>query len=86
MRDGEDWRLTNQEAYLKGAVLVKAQYAAGSDRWDHDHCEFCWAKFSGADGDLRQGYRTKDGSRWICETCYEDFKEKFHFRLEDGRG
>lgn len=24
---------------------------------------------------------TKDGKHWICEQCYDDFKEMFGFKL-----
>jgi hypothetical protein len=41
----EDWRLTGQEEYLQGATLLRKRYRAWSAEWDHDHCEFCWAKF-----------------------------------------
>jgi hypothetical protein len=34
-----------QEEYLKGAVLVRKPYRAYSETWEHDHCEFCFAKF-----------------------------------------
>ncbi len=79
----DDWRLTNQEAYLQNAVLIKAEYTAWSDKWEHDHCEFCWAKFSKRDGDLHEGYCTKDRYRWICPACFEDFKARFHLIVEE---
>jgi hypothetical protein len=41
----KDWRLTGQERYLRGVVLVWKPYRARSDRWEHDHCSFCRAKF-----------------------------------------
>ena len=43
------------------------KYIKISDAWDHDHCEFCWAKFSleGHSGDLDEGYATKDNYQWI---------------------
>ena len=41
----EDWRLRGQEDYLQGATLLRKQYRAWSEDWEHDHCEFCWAKF-----------------------------------------
>jgi hypothetical protein len=41
----DDWRLTNQESYLRGVRLRLKQYRAYSGSWEHDHCEFCWAKF-----------------------------------------
>jgi hypothetical protein len=40
-----DWRLTGQEEYLFGAELARKPYKARSAAWEHDHCEFCWAKF-----------------------------------------
>ena len=44
-----DWRLTGQERYLSGAVWVRKRYRAPSERWEHDHCAFCWAKFMDPD-------------------------------------
>src|SRR5947208_2930159 len=41
----EDWRLRGQEDYLQGATLLRKPYRAWSEDWEHDHCEFCWAKF-----------------------------------------
>jgi hypothetical protein len=43
-----DWRLTGQETYLKGVSLVRKPYRAYSGQWEHDHCEFCTAKFMDA--------------------------------------
>jgi hypothetical protein len=45
MANEEDWRLRGQEVYLQGATLIRKSYKAWSDEWEHDHCEFCWAKF-----------------------------------------
>ena len=42
----QDWRLgRGQERYLQGATLVRKPYRVWSETWEHDHCEFCWAKF-----------------------------------------
>ena len=78
-REQNDWRLTNQEKYLKGVRLFWQQYTTYSQEWDHDHCEFCWAKFmeNGGPGILTAGYTTEDNYRWICQRCYEDFKDRF---------
>ena len=43
--DDKDWRLQGQEKYLQGATLLRKRYKAWSEDWEHDHCEFCWAKF-----------------------------------------
>jgi hypothetical protein len=76
-----DWRLQGQEKYLRGATLRRATWRSYREGWDHDHCEFCGAKFSPNDGDLRDGYVTSDNYRWICEGCVSDFKEMFGWTL-----
>lgn len=72
--------------YLNGAILHWATYRVPSLKWDHDHCEFCWAKFteSGGPDSLHDGYTTDDGYRWICSQCFEDFKDQFHFSVKRG--
>ncbi len=83
MLDKNDWRLVNQKEYLMNAQLTKSEYKAIGDYSDHEHCAFCWDKFSENDEDLSAGYRTKDGRYWICEECFNDFKDEFNFTLED---
>jgi len=80
----DDWRLTGQERYLHGAVLHRRHWVAPRPDWDHDHCEFCWAKFGGEElpDALRVGYTTEDCYRWICERCFEDFRARFNWRLD----
>jgi hypothetical protein len=72
-----DWRLQGQERFLQGVMLRKKQYRRYRNDWDHDHCEFCGAKFSEDEKDLHVGYVTIDDYHWICENCFEDFKNKF---------
>jgi hypothetical protein len=82
---GSDWRLQGQETYLAGAVLVRRVYGRyeQNPEWDHDHCEFCWAKFStvAGDGVHTRGYCTPDEYRWVCERCFEDFREAFRWSV-----
>ena len=78
----EDWRLCGQEDYLKGVTLQRKRYLRYSSTWDHDHCEFCWAKFAEEDlipDALHEGYATEDNYHWVCESCFEDFKEQFEW-------
>jgi hypothetical protein len=51
-----DWRLTGQERYLSGASWVRKRCRARSEKWEHDHCEFCQAKFM--DPDFSPSHRT----------------------------
>ena len=78
----DDWRLTDQMDCLYKATLIKAKFRkTGSN--DHEHCEFCWEKFGEENGALHIGYCTCDRYRWICEQCYNDFKELFNWELVD---
>jgi len=62
MPDKDDWRRQGQERYLKGATLSLKKYSAQKEGWDHDHCEFCGAKFMEASKSetLTEGYATKN--------------------------
>ena len=56
---------------------------AKNPEWDHDHCEFCGARFMVEDhpGTLKQGYATEDDYRWICEACFADLQERFGWKV-----
>jgi hypothetical protein len=78
----KDWRLNGQERFLQGVVLFFGVYRPYKPEWDHDHCEFCSAKFSLSEaGALKEGFSTADGYRWICQSCFADFNEQFQWRL-----
>lgn len=75
----DDWRITDQEDYLMNTVFFKANFNEKAKR-EHEHCCFCWEKFSKTD--LNEGFCTIDGKYWVCETCFNDFKERFKFELK----
>jgi hypothetical protein len=83
--DETDWRLSNGGDYLKGVTLSRRSWRETRPQWDHDHCELCLAKF----GDkrlpdaLHDGFTTEDEYRWICETCFNDFRGFYDWRLRD---
>ena len=80
--DNNDWRLQGQEKYLLAETLTIKKYADRKTTTDHDHCEFCSAKFSVTIQDcLRSGYTTTDNYHWICENCFNDFKELFKWTI-----
>jgi hypothetical protein len=78
-----DWRVDNART-LRGLMLRRSQYRQPSERWDHDHCAACWAKFaeSGGPGTLHEGYTTcgdyKHGAGydWVCARCFAELKEE----------
>ena len=69
-----------QEEYLLGLAFEPRAYRPTPGN-DHDHCEFCVAKFSQTIPDaLTGGYCTPDRDRWICPTCFDDFAVEFGWR------
>lgn len=81
----DDWRLLYQMDYLYRAKLKKATFRP-SETNEHEHCEFCRDKFAEYEGCLKSGYCTLDEYRWICETCFEDFKEQFEWTVVETPG
>jgi hypothetical protein len=80
----ENWRLFGQDQYLRELELVFRSYRASSNSPISDHCEFCSRKFAeSAKGPdvLTEGYATRNGFRWICSDCFEDFKDEFQWRV-----
>jgi hypothetical protein len=65
--------------------------------WDHDHCEFCGVTFdehakvvARPASDRRvvtEGYLVVESAdespRWICEECFDDFKDEFRWSVTD---
>ena len=76
----EDWRLTNQFDYLSNKRIKKAKFSDYPEK-DHEHCSFCWGKFGNAEEFLQHGYCTDDEHHWICNKCFDDFKELFQWKL-----
>ena len=83
MVGNDDWRLQGQEERLRDELLRYRPYSPPRPNFEHDHCEFCWTRFRTAphEGCASEGFVTSD-RRWICESCYEDFKILFDWQLE----
>jgi hypothetical protein len=84
MSEVSDWRIRSQATYLKGVVLIRAEWVRPTPDWDHDHCQFCWATFAEADilpDALHEGFVTVGLDHWICPACFDDFKEEFLWRI-----
>jgi len=77
MVNKDDSRLTNQENYLGNEQVKLTRFTEEYAKTNHEHCCFCWAKFSEKKNDLHHGYVTKGGAVWICPECFDDFKEMF---------
>jgi hypothetical protein len=88
--DRNDWRLDiggGPEMY--GVTLYWRTFTKLRDDWDHEHCEFCFAKFVESHesfataSTLSEGFVIPDGYKWVCSTCFEDFKEHFSWIVSD---
>ena len=79
---GNDWRIHGQW-HLLYVVLHFTTYRTRSPDWDHDHCEFCWGKFTETPcpDTLQAGYANFDNFYWVCQQCFDDFKDQFKFSL-----
>ena len=79
-----DWRRTGQEKFLKNIDLIKIFpekfVKERSISNFHEHCEFCMMVINS--DYLKVSYATKDLYHWICQDCFEDFKEEFNWRIE----
>lgn len=48
-------------------------------RFWHQHCAFCWEK--AVTYEPATFYCTEDMGTWICEECFQDFREKFRWQV-----
>ena len=78
----DDWRLNGQEQFLLGVKLIKKRFISCGYH-DHEHCDFCWDKISEEKEDLNFGYCMEDEHHWVCETCFNDFKDRFKWTIID---
>ena len=83
MVEDDDWRLCNQESYMMDLAWRRITYRRRSKTWDHDHCNFCWATFMEEDYPdvLHECYAAEN--HWVCPQCFEDFKERFRWSVDD---
>jgi hypothetical protein len=78
-----DWRIHNCRL-LRGLTLRRKPYRKWSERWDHDHCAACWARFAEVDGpEIRhEGYATCEDYKlgadydWVCVGCFSELRDE----------
>ena len=78
MNEQNDWRIMNQVAYLYHKKLKQIPYIPYNKHWTHDHCSFCREII---DTSTKDAYCTLDEYHWICQNCFEDFREMFQWEL-----
>lgn len=83
-----DWRLTNQEQYLGGAVFVRKRWTQPREDW----ITIIASSVGLSSGSLtraslivsRRDIRVGSAGRsppyyWVCEACFEDFRDLLRF-------
>ncbi len=70
-----------KKAYLKGKTLVFARFEPKFPD-DHTFCVFCWARISGWEEDLHDGYLEEESQSWVCDICIEEFEKPFEWIAE----
>jgi len=70
-----EW-MKHQLGLLGGANLLRSKWV--HEEWNHAHCELCMDTI---DASTCLAYCTEDFKKWVCEGCYQDFKETFGWVL-----
>ena len=76
----DDWRIMGQQEYLSKKKMIYSSFEKSCR--EHDHCEFCGRKFSMREGFMHEGYCTEDYYYWVCEKCFNDFKDQFMWVID----
>lgn len=80
----EDWRLLmGQEGYLMREHLQHRRFDRSICIEDYDECAFCYSSFDEDKMHPLDAYYCANQHTWICEECFNDFKELFHWTVED---
>ena len=87
VKKNDDWRILAYKGFMDGQKFEKLDFVS-SDKNDHEHCEFCYAKITDLENLSekveKSGYVYKDleknRSHWLCQECFNDFKERFNFK------
>lgn len=79
----DDWRLMGQEGYLMRAHLQHRKFDRSICIEDFHQCDFCWRPFDEDRMHPLDAYYCAKERTWICEECFNDFNEHFHWTVEE---
>ena len=94
VRFPEFWQLSYAEenTFYQKIAAYAHDYVQKTGKWTeyledekiqqfwHEHCEFCWEKACTQEAGVF--YCTEDMNYWICEACFCDFVEQFHWKVK----
>lgn len=82
--DETDWRIMGQEGYLMNAFLQHRIFDRSICIEEYDDCDFCHDWFDAEDeAHPKKAYYCPDKHIWVCETCFNDFKDHFGWTVEE---
>ena len=79
----DDWRIQGQEGYLLDKYLQHRRFDRKLCVADFDQCDFCWDCFDEDRENPLFAYFEPEKKVWICEKCFNDFKEFFRWTVEE---
>lgn len=80
-----DWRedLLYTMTDTRGCSFQQQVYQS-TERSDHEHCSICFEKISNCaygQGET-QGYYCQKTGDWLCVACFNDFKNRFGWKID----
>ena len=72
-------------SYYNPCIWTFKKWSMTRENWDHDHCEFCLQKITDLDisDSIKEGWTNQDEGLWICESCFEEFKETYQWKINN---
>ena len=77
-----EWNVEESDISLNNHVLHRKIFSDRLKDTEHEHCEFCSALFGSQKRDFVEGYCTEDYYYWICDHCYNEFKDEFNWTIK----
>ncbi|MCR5808105.1 MAG: hypothetical protein K6G56_00930 [Clostridiales bacterium] len=78
-----EWRLTAWEACQIGNCMQHRVFDRTIVIEDFDKCSLCYERFDTDEKHPQKAYYCPDNHRWVCEKCFNDFKDLFDWTSEE---
>ena len=80
----DDWRLGGSAFRLLEKHLLHRTFERTISIEDYDTCDLCYERFDDEDPvHPKKAYYCPTEHCWICEACFQDFKEHFHWTADE---
>ena len=72
-----------QDKYMKNIAFTRMTLEESEYEAFFEHCEFCYAVISELPMCRHVGYYTGKYTYWVCEDCFDRFKEEYNWQMVD---